>query len=87
VALKEVSKASILFYDLSELERTCPGYQEYTYGRIESNIASGYTVEDKRISQVRIGCTIHGVETVYFLDMESRGFSGIRLPPTPTRTP
>ena len=58
---------SIIFYDLTEIEKTCPGYQEYTGFR-------------QTVSQVKITCTGPGVETVYFVDLDNLVVTGIRVP-------
>ena len=58
---------SILFYDLTEIEKTCPGYQEF----------SGFR---QTVSQVKITCTGPGVETVYFVDLDNFVVTGIRVP-------
>ena len=58
---------SILFYDLTEIEKTCPGYQEFTGFR-------------QTVSQVKITCTGPGVETVYFVDLDNLVVTGIRVP-------
>ena len=58
---------SIIFYDLTEIEKTCPGYQEFTGFR-------------QTVSQVKITCTGPGVETVYFVDLENLVVTGIRVP-------
>ena len=54
---------SIIFYDLTEIEKTCPGYQEFTGFR-------------QTVSQVKITCTAPGVETVYFVDLDNLGGDG-----------
>ena len=58
---------SIIFYDLTEIEKTCPGYQEFTGFR-------------QTVSQVKITCTAPGVETVYFVDLDNLVVTGIRVP-------
>ena len=58
---------SIIFYDLTEIEKTCPGYQEFTGFR-------------QTVSQVKITCTGPGVETVYFVDLDNLVVTGIRVP-------
>ena len=58
---------SIVFYDLTEIEKTCPGYQEFTGFR-------------QTVSQVKITCTGPGVETVYFVDLDNLVVTGIRVP-------
>ena len=58
---------SIFFYDLTEIEKTCPGYQEF----------SGFR---QTVSQVKITCTGPGVETVYFVDLDNFVVTGIRVP-------
>lgn len=58
---------SIIFYDLTEIEKTCPGYQEF----------SGFR---QTVSQVKITCTGPGVETVYFVDLDNFTVTGIRVP-------
>ena len=58
---------SIIFYDLTEIEKTCPGYQEFTGFR-------------QTVSQVKITCTGPGVETVYFVDLDNFVVTGIRVP-------
>ncbi len=58
---------SIFFYDLTEIEKTCPGYQEFTGFR-------------QTVSQVKITCTGPGVETVYFVDLDNLVVTGIRVP-------
>ncbi len=58
---------SIIFYDLTKLESTCPGYQELTGFR-------------QTVSQVKITCTGPGVETVYFVDLDNFVVTGIRVP-------
>ena len=58
---------SIIFYDLTAIEKTCPGYQEFTGFR-------------QTVSQVKITCTSPGVETVYFVDLDNLVVTGIRVP-------
>lgn len=58
---------SIIFYDLTQIEKTCPGYQEF----------SGFR---QTVSQVKITCTGPGVETVYFVDLDNLVVTGIRVP-------
>ena len=58
---------SIIFYDLTAIEKTCPGYQEYTGFR-------------QTVSQIKITCTGPGVETVYFVDLDNLVVTGIRVP-------
>lgn len=58
---------SIYFYDLTAIEKTCPGYQEF----------SGFR---QTVSQVKITCTGPGVETVYFVDLDNLVVTGIRVP-------
>ncbi|MYB76299.1 MAG: hypothetical protein F4X83_04230 [Chloroflexi bacterium] len=58
---------SIIFFDLTEIEKTCPGYQEF----------SGFR---QTVSQVKITCTGPGVETVYFVDLDNLVVTGIRVP-------
>lgn len=58
---------SIILYDLTEIEKTCPGYQEFTGFR-------------QTVSQVKITCTSPGVETVYFVDLDNLVVTGIRVP-------
>ena len=58
---------SIMFYDLTAIESTCPGYQEFTGFR-------------QTVSQVKITCTGPGVETVYFVDLDNFVVTGIRVP-------
>ena len=58
---------SIILYDLTEIEKTCPGYQEF----------SGFR---QTVSQVKITCTGPGVETVYFVDLDNLVVTGIRVP-------
>ena len=58
---------SIILYDLTKIEKTCPGYQEFTGFR-------------QTVSQVKVTCTSPGVETVYFVDLDNLVVTGIRVP-------
>lgn len=57
----------VLFYEIDEPEQACLGYQEYASFR-------------DTVTQIKIVCTLSGVETVYFIDTEKQTVVVVRMP-------
>ena len=57
----------VLFYEIEEPEQACLGYQEYASFR-------------DTVTQIKIVCTLSGVETVYFIDTERQTVVVVRMP-------
>jgi hypothetical protein len=61
--------SAVLFYNIQEVERLCPDYEEY---RLFEGV--------ERKSQVKVVCSGPGRETVYYIDIEKQRITGVRLP-------
>ena len=57
----------VLFFEIEEPEQTCLGYQEYLSLR-------------ETITQIKIVCTVEGIETVYFIDTDKQTVTVVRIP-------